>query len=135
MKKSNLTKDQARIKKIINKHFKSMVDFLNLQDWSCETRIMSGTFDKNEKAVMTNDIQISYLTSTISVFDPMYREDDDTVKRTLMHELCHIITESQYSLCRAQVSPHLHEQVEEIREQETERIARIAMKGYETSNL
>ena len=131
MKKSKLTKDQARIKRVIAKHLKPMTDFLNLQDWEFETRIMSGTFDKNEKACMTNDIQISYLTSTLSVFDPMYTEDDDKVKEVLMHELCHVITEPQYSLCRGQVSPHLHELVEEMREQETERIARIAMKGYD----
>jgi hypothetical protein len=130
MAKKKLTPKQLKVRKCIDKHLTDMCALLCLQDWDIEVVLMDGVSDNNPKAVMEIIINISYLTANIAVFDPMYAAKLEDVPKSLMHELCHIITEPQFSLCHANISPHLHYFSEEMREQETERIARIAMKAY-----
>lgn len=103
--------------------------YLNMQDWDIGVIFMEYEHDEEPRTAMTNTIEISYLQSTVRVFPISKTMEIDEIKHIVMHELCHIITEPQYSLCRGQVSPHMYPVVEEQREQETERIARIAMKG------
>lgn len=104
-------------------------NYLSLQDWDVGVVFMDYDNEDNPAVAMTNTIDISYLRSTIRVFPISKEITEKEAKEVIMHELCHIITEPQYSLCRGNVSPQLYELVEEQREQETERIARIAMKG------
>ncbi len=104
-------------------------NYLNLQDWDIGIVFMEYEHEEEPRTAMTNTVDESYLRSTIRVFPVSKEQSDDENKHTVMHELCHIITEPQYSLCRGNVHPQMHMLVEEQREQETERIARIAMKG------
>ncbi len=118
------------VKKLIQDNVKDYRNFLNLDEWKVEVLYMDEYCDHNEMVAMDMTIDISYLRATMKVYPKAWEDCDDLyLKQVLVHELCHIITEPQYSLCRANVNPHLHVFVEEQREQETERIARIACKG------
>jgi len=116
--------------KNIEKHLTALVDLLNLRDWDISVEYVDDPNDENEYVGMDNTVDIAYLRSTIRCYPIMNKMDEEYTRDVLCHELCHIITEPQYSLCRANVNPHLYPFVEEQREQETERIARIALKAY-----
>ena len=119
-------------KKSVEKHLTNLVRVLNLQDWEISVEYVPEAHPENPDVGMDNTIDISYLRSTIRCFPIMEKMDDEYIRNVLCHELCHIITESMYSLCRANVNPHLLIFVEEQREQETERISRIALKIYDS---
>ena len=114
----------------INKHLPKLITLLNLQDWEIEMTYETENCQENWAAGMTNTIEISYLRSNIQCYPIMEDQTDNYIRDVLCHELCHIITEPMYSMCNANVNPHLQPYVEEMREQETERISRIALKGY-----
>lgn len=120
---------QKQFEKLVLDTVRQYQSFLCLQDWDVGVVFMEDEHFDEPRTAMTNTIEISYLRSTIRVFPISKEIPEREMKETVMHELCHIITEPQYSLCRGNVSPQLYEMVEEQREQETERIARIAMKG------
>ena len=119
-----------RLNTSINKHLPKLITLLNLQDWEIEITYETENCQENWAVGMTNTIEISYLRSDIRCYPIMKDQTDDYIRDVLCHELCHIITEPMYSLCRGVVSPMQYEWVEEMREQETERICRIALKGY-----
>ena len=100
------------------------------QDTEIEITYEKENCQENWATGMTNTIEISYLRSDIRCYPIMKYQTDDYIRDVLCHELCHIITEPMYSMCNANVNPHLQPYVEEMREQETERISRIALKGY-----
>lgn len=117
-------------KKIIKENLSKYRNYLNLSEWEVTILYMDENNPDNEFTGMMIETSIPYLRSTLKIFPAAYENQEEMeIKRMLVHELCHIITEPQYSLCRANVNPHLYDLVEEQREQETERIARIAQKG------
>lgn len=120
---------RAKARQIIRKNLQPYRDALNLGEWEITTYYMD---EENPDAPLTGmmiDTDISYLRAQLRVYPALWKnEEEDEIKRMIVHELCHIITEPMYSLCRANVNPHLYPFVEEQREQETERIARIAHK-------
>lgn len=115
----------TKAKKEINKIYKQAIDYLCLQDWEITVKFMDGECADGQKAVMTNTIDLTYLRSTIQIWNPAYLLDDKEIAHSFIHELCHIYTEDLYSIARANVNPHLHPFIEEKREQLTERIARL----------
>ena len=119
-----------KTEQVIKKHFDKLVTHLNLQDWKIRLDYMDGDCFKNEMVAMDNTIDLSYLRSTIRIYPVMEENTKEVILETICHELCHVITEPMYSLCRGVVSPMQHEWVEEMREQETERICRIALKNF-----
>jgi hypothetical protein len=118
-----------KIEKSIEKHKPKLVEYLALQDWEIDIHFMDSDSD-TQGAGMDITIDISYLRALVRVYPIMGDRDEKEIVETMAHELSHIITEPMYSMCNANVNPHLQPFVEEMREQETERIARIAMKGY-----
>jgi len=120
-----------KTEQVIKKHFDKLVTHLNLQDWKIRLDYMDGDCFRNEMVAMDNTIDLSYLRSTIRIYPVIEENTKEEILETICHELCHIITEPMYSLCRGVVSPMQYEWVEEMREQETERICRIALKNFE----
>lgn len=130
----NLTRTMAKKSKRqqnVEKYLSELVALLTLYDWEIAVEYVDEPNPENENVGMDNTIDISYLRSTIKCYPIMEKMNEEYTRDVLCHELCHIITEPQYSLCRANVNPHLYPFVEEQREQETERIARIALRYYE----
>jgi hypothetical protein len=123
-----------RRKKSINKHLPKLIRLLNLQDWEIEVIYETENCNDNSTVGMDNTISIPYLRSTIRCYPIMEDHTDNYIRDVLCHELCHIITEPMYSMCNANVNPHLQPFVEEMREQETERISRIALKPVDNSH-
>ena len=121
-------------KKIVEKYLTKLVNHLNLQDWEINVVYVPHDHTDNVGVGMETDVDISYLRSEIRCYPICDKLTEKQIKHILCHELCHIITEPMYSLCRANVNPHLYSLVEEQREQETERIARIALQALTHPN-
>lgn len=122
----SLLKESRRpTKKVIEPLFDKVQKYLSLQDWNFEIRYMSGSFEGGENTAMSIDINIPYLGAVINIWDKAYTLPEDEVKHAFIHEMCHVYTESLYSIARANANPHLHVFIEEQREQLTERIARL----------
>ena len=120
-----------KLKTSINKHLPKLITLLNLQDWEIDITYETENCQENRAVGMDNTIEISYLRSNIRCYPIMENQADVYIRDVLCHELCHIITEPMYSMCNANVNPHLQPFVEEMREQETERISRIALKSVD----
>jgi hypothetical protein len=118
-------------RKHVEKYLSDLVAVLNLQDWEISVEYVDKPNEENADVGMDNTVDISYLRSTIKCYPIMENMDEEYTRNVLCHELCHIITEPMYSMCRANVNPHLYCFVEEQREQETERISRIALKALQ----
>jgi len=128
MKKEKLLKRQ----KNVQKHLTKLVDYLNLWDWGVEVVYVPEDVQTEDGDRVGMDIKIdqSYLRATINCYPTMDNHDEEYVRDVLCHELCHIITEPLYSLLLPNVNPNNSWIVEEMREQATERVSRIALKGY-----
>lgn len=100
-------------------------DALKLNEWRIEHRFMSGKYPEGADTLMSVKVDISYLRATIWVWESAYTAPLEELKHAYVHEMCHIYTEGLYSIARAGASPHLHDFIEEQREQLTERIARL----------
>jgi len=134
-KNSKFTPKQLPIKKLFDTHTRKMRDFLNLAEWEITTCIVDGLFLNSERSTtMVCTVQINYLRATIQAFDPACKCTEEELEETLMHELCHIITEPMYQSAIDNASPQENTHLQRLREQETERIARIAIKGYRALN-
>ena len=75
------------------------------------------------------DINHRYLTAEIMFYKTHYNlykmGDDYEFKKTIIHELCHILTEPLYLIARLSTPPNKEDDLETIREQSTEQLASI----------
>jgi phosphoribosyl-dephospho-CoA transferase len=119
-----------KTKEIINKNIDKLLSLMNLQEWEINILYIDGASDSGSEIAMDTSTDISYLKADIRVFDVTHKCKRQEIIEILTHELSHIITEPLYSLSIKNVAPQLHPVVEEQREQQTERIARIVGKLY-----
>lgn len=100
---------------------------LFLDEWKIEARESKNNCVDDDGAQTLADININvtYLQAIITIYPCFYKQDKQTQEHTIVHELCHIITQEAYDNMHALISGKLvtHSAQEITIEKMTQRIA------------
>ena len=107
-------------------------DTLLLKEYQAGLRFSEYDHEKDDKKAVVNgecDVNIKYLDYVITLYPVMEKRYDkgqyDEVFHTLLHEMCHVLTEPLYSFGYDNCHPFNNSWAETLREQTTQRIAYI----------
>lgn len=125
MTKRTYTQYKKEVRNIMKEAKKVML----IDDWNINIYFEKEDNERGGGVAGTCDTRIKYFSADIS-FYPVhfncYKEEDDyEFVKTIIHEMCHIITEPLYLEAYQAIAPISRDYIETIREQTTEQIANI----------
>jgi hypothetical protein len=127
MKKKVIKKKTEKFQDFVRRVLKEVGRHMYLQEWAYS--IVWAKEDKQMgKDIFTHaeiSTNVSYLRFDITIYPVLERQFNsgkyDDVAETLTHELCHVLNEPLYQIAYDLCAPALNDQLNVIREQQTQR--------------
>lgn len=121
----------VQFKKYIRGHCRELKEHFQFQEWEMFISWEDNDFEKRDAAI---DVRPTYLEFTLRIYPQLMKPWKDKnaheIMTALVHEFSHILTEPLYKVGVDSITNTSKDFLEDIREQQTTKIARIIMKFF-----